>query len=52
MKEKTKYITPRYIDKIEYIGKIEQQCIEVDSSDHLYITDNHVVTHNTYVALS
>lgn len=48
---KTKYLTPRYITNIEYIGKVEQQCISIDSENHLYITDNHVVTHNTFVAL-
>lgn len=49
---KTKYLTPRYIENIEYIGQVEQQCIEIDSEDHLYITDNHIVTHNTYVTLA
>jgi phosphate starvation-inducible protein PhoH len=49
---KTKYLTPRYIKNIEYIGQVEQQCIEVDSKDHLYITDNHIVTHNTFVSLA
>jgi ATP-dependent DNA helicase RecG len=49
---KTKYLTPRYIKNIEYIGQVEQQCIEIDSEDHLYITDNHVVTHNTYTTLA
>lgn len=48
---KTKYLTPRYITNIEYIGKVEQQCISIDSEEHLYLTDNHVVTHNTFVAL-
>ena len=27
--------------------KTEMQCIEIDHPDHLYITDNYVVTHNT-----
>ena len=49
---KSKYLTPRFITNIEYIGQVEQQCIEVDSKEHLYITDNHIVTHNTYVALA
>jgi len=35
------------IDKIEYIGKINSQCIMIDHDDHLYITDNYIVTHNT-----
>ncbi len=49
---KTKYLTPRYIENIEYMGQIEQQCISIDSEEHLYITDNHIVTHNTYCALA
>jgi phosphate starvation-inducible PhoH-like protein len=39
----------RTIDKVEYIGKKEAQCILVDSSDHLYTTDNFILTHNTFV---
>lgn len=38
------------IDRIEYVGDIEAQCIQVDHPDHLYITDNYVVTHNTALA--
>lgn len=51
IKEKTKYLTPRFIDKIEYLGKIEQQCISVESDNHLYLTDNHVITHNTHLSI-
>lgn len=32
---------------IEYVGEKEAQCIMVDSEEHLYITDNFIVTHNT-----
>ena len=35
------------IRSIEYVGQHEAQCIEVDHPDHLYITDNFIVTHNT-----
>ena len=49
---KTKYLTPKYISNIEFIGQVEQQCINVDSNEHLYITDNYIVTHNTYVTLA
>jgi len=48
---KTKYLTPRFITNIEFVGKVEQQCISIDSSEHLYLTDNHIVTHNTFLAL-
>lgn len=38
------------IDHIRYIGKEECQCIMIDHHEHLYITDNYVVTHNTACA--
>ena len=39
--------TLRYIDRIEYAGREECQCIYIDSPMHLYITDDYIVTHNT-----
>ena len=36
-----------YITKIEYIRDDEAQCIMIDSDEHLYVTDNFIVTHNT-----
>lgn len=38
---------PYYITKIEYIRDDEAQCIMIDSDEHLYVTDNFIVTHNT-----
>lgn len=35
------------IVNIEHIGQEEVQCIEVDHPDHLYITDEDIVSHNT-----
>lgn len=53
-KHKSKYcgrksrLTPvRTIQSIEYVGDVEMQCIMVDAEDHLYITDDFIVTHNT-----
>lgn len=46
-KKRSKYIETRYIKLIEYVGKKECQCIYVNSNDHLYITNNFIVTHNT-----
>ena len=40
----------RYIDSIEPIGEVEQQCITVAAEDHLYLTDEFIVTHNTTIA--
>lgn len=37
----------RRIDKVEYVGEAECQCISVASPSHTYITDNFTVTHNT-----
>jgi Rad3-related DNA helicase len=44
----TKYLPRRAIAKIEFIGNQEAQCIAVDASDHLYVTDDFIVTHNTF----
>lgn len=33
---------------ISYVGKDECQCIMVDNNDHLYVTENFIVTHNTF----
>ena len=40
------------IHSIKYVGQKEAQCISVDHPDHLYITNDFVVTHNTVIALA
>lgn len=40
------------ISHIEKIEAVEQQCIMIDHPDHLYVTNDFVVTHNTFCALS
>lgn len=50
IKEKTKRFTKRFIESIELVGKELCQCILIDDSDHLYLTDEFVVTHNTLLA--
>ena len=40
------------IKSVEYLGKEDMRCIMLDSEEHLYITDNYIVTHNTYIAKS
>lgn len=42
----SRYLT-RFIANIEYVGKKEAQCILVDDSSHLYMTDDLILTHNT-----
>ena len=48
----TKALDPfRYITNIEYIEDKECQCIYIDSKEHLYLTNDFIVTHNTLVAV-
>ena len=42
----------RTISAIEDVGMMDCQCIEIDHQDHLYLTDNFVVTHNSLTMLS
>lgn len=42
----------RKIEKVEYIGETECQCITVNSEDNSYITDNFIVTHNSLISAS
>lgn len=37
--------------KIESNGTEEAQCISVEAEDHLYVTDDYIVTHNTLSAI-
>jgi len=39
------------ITSIEPVGKKEAQCILIDHPDHLYITDDYIITHNTEYAI-
>lgn len=38
----------RSIVSVEEIGVAEAQCIMIDSPEHLYVTDDYIVTHNTH----
>lgn len=40
----------RTIRNIEPIGTTPCQCIMIDDPDHLYVTDDYIVTHNTWLA--
>lgn len=37
--------------KIEELASAPTQCISVDHPEHLYVTDDFIVTHNTYMAI-
>lgn len=37
-----------YLESIEHVGKKNCRCLLVSNDDHLYITDDFLVTHNTY----
>lgn len=39
------------IKSIELVGQKEAKCISIDNDDHLYLTDEFTVTHNTYVSV-
>jgi replicative DNA helicase len=41
----------RALHSIEKIGTDEMRCITVDAEDHLYVTENYIVTHNSWMAL-
>lgn len=37
-----------YLESVENVGKKNCRCLLVSNDDHLYITDDFLVTHNTY----
>lgn len=45
---KGKNVSNIEITSIEKIGHEKVQCIKVDNPEHLYLTDNFIVTHNTF----
>ena len=47
----SKYLKLRITD-IENIGKKEAQCIAIDHPDHLYVTNDFIVTHNSIMGLA
>ena len=49
--KKTRYFPIRYITNVELVGKEKCQCIYIESNDHLYMTNNCIVTHNTLVSI-
>lgn|GEM_PF-2814431 len=49
---RTKYMPARRIVSIEPDGREESQCIRVAADDHLYVTRDFIVTHNTFQSLA
>ncbi len=47
-----KYPPSRAIVAVEPVGRKPAQCIRVDAPDHLYVTDDFIVTHNTVQVLA
>jgi len=47
---RNKYKVKRIISNIEKIDKKEAKCILLNDTDHLYLTDYFIVTHNTHLA--
>ena len=46
-----KYTGKRVITNVSYIGDYECKCISVEDKRSLYVTDDCILTHNTFVAL-
>lgn len=44
---KKDYIYGIKIESIELVGEKEVQCIKIENPEHLYITDDYIITHNT-----
>ena len=49
---KTSYAPTRYIVTVESVGEKEAQCIRVANESHLYVTDDFIVTHNTFSGIT
>jgi SNF2-related domain/LAGLIDADG-like domain/Helicase conserved C-terminal domain len=50
-KPREKYLPARAIDSVEPVGRALCVCIRVEAEDHLYVTRDFIVTHNTVQAL-
>jgi len=48
--ERPKYEPTRALMGAEWVGREASQCIAVEAEDGLYVTDDFVVTHNTWLA--
>jgi predicted ribonuclease YlaK len=39
------------LETVELVGRKPAQCISVEDSEHLYVTDDYIVTHNTLLSI-
>lgn len=46
--ENAKFRQNILVTSVEEVGVKETQCLVVDSEDHLYLTDDYIVTHNSH----
>ena len=51
VKNREKYLSKRYIRKIEKVEESECVCIYIDSKEHLYLAENFIPTHNTLISV-
>jgi N12 class adenine-specific DNA methylase len=49
---KSKYLPVRFIVAVRSVGTEPAQCIAIGHPSHLYVTDDHIVTHNTFAAIA
>ena len=49
--DRTKYFPRRAFDSVESVGEKEAVCIQVESDDQLYLTEDFIVTHNTMAVM-
>ncbi len=49
-KESHSRLSKKIINSVTYIGEEECKCIYIAHPEHLYITDNYTVTHNTFLS--
>lgn len=40
------------VSSVEYVGEMQTQCISIAHPDKLYVTDDFIVTHNTFCAMA
>lgn len=51
VKKSDKYTLSRYIKDISFERRDESVCISVEAADSLYVTENGIVTHNTFESI-